>query len=1160
MIIWRQKSFRKERIESKERSTIYVYWGEYPLSFAACLGQEECYRLILAKGADPNRQDTNGNTVLHMLVIYNKMAIFDTAYELGADLNIRNALHLTPLTLAAKLAHKEMYDHIVKIQREIYWQLGGVVCAAYKLPQIDTIHPKHGGIQTDSVLNLVVFGEKEAHLDLMEGVLVDLLHAKWNTFVKAKFYKQFIMFAVYFLISLICFNLRPSPPLNIYATTRNTSLMNRTRPYNRSESPLSGYFTTHLPTETFLKDSTESTDSLEIPFYASLDSENTTNVTPEEVRPLTKVTSPINESIITSKPVDDLMISLVAMENPNIQGENKTVVEDPRHPLHNSLDSRTVTVLSQEVTPEVEINSTIKANTITADAGENLDNSTLMRLDPQTITVASQELIPTFIEISYSTKDSIIAIERADNLTTSFFTKVDSNEHTEDVTALEGLQDPSRNHFDSGTVTPMSYKAPSSIVGIGSTTEDIDFTSEPVDKLLISFAAEEIMKEKEEDKNLLKDSNDAIYNVLDSETSSAVFQEVVSTVIDTSSTTKDSISTSEPVDNLMTSFIIEKPEQEKDGNEIPFEDLEYPYYKEKGTGNAGDVTQEEIPTDIEMSSTTKGGIVTSGLVKDLKTSSINKENMNGENEEENTLDEAIESEGLMTITKQTEYISHKGLREGSGGYTETEDNPNSLDTAPSGMVTEDGIESKTDRIFTEIRIQGNQVSLIGEKREKRGVMKSRGKINRSYFTSPLSILKENGEEDGNPSNLFEYEAEDLGIGMNDDRVGEFRYKKKRPGGFGKPSKDEPATDTLPDEYFYEYIDSAENDTASPDVNATAYDSVSTMPPTTRPSVTFSQGTSAKSPRFNNTDRCRLWRVVHVADYIRWGTEILIVAGAVLYLLGAANEGWYLGRRMFIENLMTAPSRVLFLISCCMVLFMVVLRFMCKPRAEDTVAVLVMLSTGPYFLFFCRGFKKVGPFVVMIYRMIMGDLLRFVTIYAVFIMGFSQAYYIVFLSFQQQDMNPMPNAAESIMAMFLMSMNDFDSIFEAFAKTDHEIVGKCLFVIYMAIVAVLLVNLLIAMMGNTYTKISECKNEWQRQWARIVLVVERGVPPSERLRQQIAYSQPTVTGHRALVLRIPQSEDDKEEIEQIRELNLNHKKFLERKKKKLGSGSTVSIKP
>lgn len=51
----------------------YVYWGEYPLSFAACLGQEESYRLMLAKGADSNAQDTNGNTVLHLLVIHTKM-------------------------------------------------------------------------------------------------------------------------------------------------------------------------------------------------------------------------------------------------------------------------------------------------------------------------------------------------------------------------------------------------------------------------------------------------------------------------------------------------------------------------------------------------------------------------------------------------------------------------------------------------------------------------------------------------------------------------------------------------------------------------------------------------------------------------------------------------------------------------------------------------------------------------------------------------------------------------------------------------------------------------------------------------------------------------------------------------------------------------------
>ena len=72
---------------------------------------------------------------------------------------------------------------------------------------------------------------------------------------------------------------------------------------------------------------------------------------------------------------------------------------------------------------------------------------------------------------------------------------------------------------------------------------------------------------------------------------------------------------------------------------------------------------------------------------------------------------------------------------------------------------------------------------------------------------------------------------------------------------------------------------------------------------------------------------------------------------------------------------------------------------------------------------------------------------------------------------------------------------------------------------MVIVAVLLINMLIAMMGNTYTKIAETKNEWQRQWARIVLVVERGVAPQDRLKKFNDYSQLMADGRAALILRL-----------------------------------------
>nr|CAH0100413.1 unnamed protein product [Daphnia galeata] len=599
----------------------YVYWGEYPLAFAACLGQEECYRLVLAKGADPNGQDTNGNTVLHMLVIYDKIAMFDMAHELGSLLAVRNRLGLTPLTLAAKLARRDMFFHILKIQREVYWQLANVTCSAYALPQLDTIDSATGGIDKDSVLNLVVFGDSEAHLELMDDVVIDLLHAKWNTFIKFRFYRCFLLFALYFAISLICFTVRPGPPVRLRDeitttpsyTTTPTEMTWSSSPFSSSEMPLSS--TTNWPME--------------------------------------------NETI------------------------------DPT-----AYDNLNITIITEPITT--------------------------IRLE---------------------------------------------------------------------TTVPITSPSPR-------------------------------------------------------------------------------------------------------------------------------------PTKIPMGS------------------------------------------------------------------------------------------SMSPRL--------------------------------RYAEEDACILQH-------------------------------------------------------------------------------YDST-------------------------------------IQGYARMGGEIGVLIGVALYLAAAAREAHFLGRKMFFENLATAPSRVLFLISCFFVIAMVFLRWFCLRAEEDIVAVLVMLSTAPYFLFFCRGFKKVGPFVVMIYRMIMGDLLRFVAIYVVFVMGFSQAYYIVFLTHppnREHAENPMPTPVDSVMMMFLMSLNNFGSTYEAFARTEHETVAKILFVVYMAIVGILLINMLIAMMGNTYTKIAETRNEWQRQWARIVLVVERGVDPKSRLENQVLYSQPMVDGRRAFMLRQQQSDEDMEEIKELDDIRNTHKRSVARRAAKLAEAQAAA---
>ncbi|CAF2390017.1 unnamed protein product [Rotaria sp. Silwood2] len=89
-----------------------AYYGEYPLAFAAAFGYKEIYDYLIDNGADPNMQDTYGNTVLHMLVIRDRSEMFNHAIRhpvQKALTDIRNNEGLTPLTLASKLGRKELF-------------------------------------------------------------------------------------------------------------------------------------------------------------------------------------------------------------------------------------------------------------------------------------------------------------------------------------------------------------------------------------------------------------------------------------------------------------------------------------------------------------------------------------------------------------------------------------------------------------------------------------------------------------------------------------------------------------------------------------------------------------------------------------------------------------------------------------------------------------------------------------------------------------------------------------------------------------------------------------------------------------------------------------------------------------------------------------------
>ena len=169
---------------------------------------------------------------------------------------------------------------------------------------------------------------------------------------------------------------------------------------------------------------------------------------------------------------------------------------------------------------------------------------------------------------------------------------------------------------------------------------------------------------------------------------------------------------------------------------------------------------------------------------------------------------------------------------------------------------------------------------------------------------------------------------------------------------------------------------------------------------------------------------------------------------------------------------------------------------------------------------------------------------------------------------------MPNSVESILAVFLMSLGDVGFIWEGVSNTNHEIIGKINFFIFIAIVVILLLNLLIAMMGDTYAKIAAIKNEWMRQWARVVLIVERTVPPRERLRMQDLYCDKNSDGEKvdianvtsvllyisfqALVMKQFLSDEKIDEINEIIEMKITHRKNIERRKTRFGFESTSKM--
>ncbi|CAB3409001.1 unnamed protein product [Caenorhabditis bovis] len=257
------------------------------------------------------------------------------------------------------------------------------------------------------------------------------------------------------------------------------------------------------------------------------------------------------------------------------------------------------------------------------------------------------------------------------------------------------------------------------------------------------------------------------------------------------------------------------------------------------------------------------------------------------------------------------------------------------------------------------------------------------------------------------------------------------------------------------------------------------------------------------------------------DYIRTACEVLTILNCLFFVCyQQVGEIRTQGVRGYLRNLKTAPAKAVFCIANLFLLLCIPFRFLKFHEIEEALFVFALPGSWIFLLFFARSAKLTGPFVQMIYSMIAGDMIRFAIISAIFLVSFSQVFYFVGkdMDAKQKLEDTNPHACrisgytiytyntfpETFITLFRASMGGYD--YEEFSCANYEPLTKTLFVLYMFVMPIMMINILIAMMGNTYTTvIAQAEKAWRQQYAQIVMVLERSVGKERLAASQLEYS-------------------------------------------------------
>ncbi|XP_059568021.1 transient receptor potential cation channel subfamily V member 5 isoform X3 [Myotis daubentonii] len=228
------------------------------------------------------------------------------------------------------------------------------------------------------------------------------------------------------------------------------------------------------------------------------------------------------------------------------------------------------------------------------------------------------------------------------------------------------------------------------------------------------------------------------------------------------------------------------------------------------------------------------------------------------------------------------------------------------------------------------------------------------------------------------------------------------------------------------------------------------------------------------------------------DKIRLVGELVTVVGALIMLILEIPDIFRVGvSRYFGQTVLGGPFHVIIITSASLVLVTMVMR-LSNTRGEVVPMSLGLVLGWCSVIYFARGFQMLGPFSIMIQKMIFGDLLRFCWLMVVVILGFASAFFIIFQTEDPKKLGEFYNYPTSLFTTFELFLTLIDG--PANYDVDLPFIYHITYAAFAIIATLLMLNLFIAMMGDTHWRVAQERDElWRAQVVATTVMLERKMP-------------------------------------------------------------------